>query len=81
MASSIDTPFSLVQTFYRAVAIMPGGKDSRALTERACVVSDASDSGIGAAEKEVGGGRPGTWGGSAVSNQQHCHYFEGVLRV
>lgn len=61
---------------------MPGGKDGRALTEQACVVSDASDSGIGAAEKEVGGSCPGTGGGgSAVSNQQHCHYFERVLRV
>lgn len=45
---------------------MPGGKDGRALTEQACVVSDASDSGIGAAEKEVGGSCPGTGEGGAV---------------
>lgn len=36
---------------------MPGGRDTKALREWACIVSDASDPGIGVAEMEVG------WGG------------------
>lgn len=49
---------------------MPGRRDTRALTEWACVVSDASDAGFGAAEKEVGGSRPGTSVGKVVSKSE-----------
>lgn len=65
---------------------MPGGRDTKALREWACVVSDASDPGIGVAEMEVGwgAGAQAPWRAGLLPSRRNCwqcHYLDGVPRV